>query len=123
VANDVVTGLWVFDDSGDLAPHDGIDSLRKRIFRRLTTVRGAFSFLPDYGVGLVLKEPAGSSQLSALKDDITRQVGREPEVEATSVSLSLNPNGILTVSIAARTKQGAVVDVQARRLEGGAVIP
>lgn len=122
IRNDVASGAFVVDDSGDLAVEDGLASLRKRIFRRLTTSKNAFSFLPGYGVGLRIKELASVGQLAGLKSDITQQIGREPEVQSVDSTLSLRAEGVLTVTLRVQTKAGAVVDLQMARTSDGRTV-
>lgn len=114
-------GTWVVDDSGDLAPEDERASVRKRIFRRLVTPKGSFRFLPGYGVGLSLKGPMLPRDLQPLQAEIVRQIKLEPEVQDVSVSLELDPLGLLTVSLAVRTISGLTVPMQVQRdAEGNA---
>lgn len=120
--NPITLGNYVVDDSGDLAVEGGIESLRKRIFRRLTTTKGAFAFLPNYGIGLKLKELASAGELQSLKADIAQQVTREPEVQSVDVSLSLNPLGVLTVRLNVRLRAGAPLEVSMTRLADGTVL-
>lgn len=122
VRNDIATGAWPVDDSGDLGNEDGLASLRKRIFRRLTTGKGAFAFLPNYGVGLKLKELASVAELPALQADVIQQVGREPEVAQVTANVSIQPLGVLTVTMNVLTRVGAVVDLVAQRGQDGRVV-
>lgn len=118
----VGTGTFDVDDSGDLAPEsDSISSLRKRLFRRLVTPRGAFAWLPNYGCGLVIKDTASIGNLHQLKQDITEQFGREPEVQQADVTLRLDPLGILYVMSSISTVKGAIVGFTARRDLNGIV--
>lgn len=121
LANSIPLGGWNVDDSGDFATDTDIESLKKRIFRRLTTTRGAFSFLPAYGIGLKLKEIAGVAETQALKADIQQQILREPEVRGVDVMLSLRGEGSLTVTLAISTKHGALVNLQFTRAQDGGI--
>jgi hypothetical protein len=121
IANAIAIGGWNVDDSGDFATETDIDSLRKRIFRRLTTTRGAFAFLPTYGIGLKLKELAGVAETQALKADIQQQILREPEVKNVDVTLSLRAEGVLTVTLDISTQHGALVNLQFTRAQDGGI--
>jgi len=123
IKNSLTDGVWTIDDSGDMSVHGGFESLRKRIFRRLVTPKGAFAWMPDYGVGLALKEIASVATLQGLKADIQQQVKQEPEVKACEVALSLNPIGILIVSLDIRTVAAGPVKLTYTRMADGTVIP
>lgn len=93
----------VFNDDGiggslrvksgtDYEMHSGTDVVRKLIYRRLITVPGELRHLPDYGVGLRIKEPLPTSDLARLKAQIVSQVGQEPEVEAVKATLTWSPS-------------------------------
>lgn len=99
-------GRWLVDSSGDLSLDETAASLRKRVLRRLTTIRGAFTFLPEYGVGLRLKSPANRADLKTLVPEIESQLRREPEVTAVAVAVEQSPLGLLTVSLQIRTRGG-----------------
>jgi hypothetical protein len=108
--NPPARGSWFVDDSGDITVAGGIASLQKRIIRRLTTAKGAFKFLPNYGLALQLKETASLAQIAALKLDATQQLRKEPEVAAASVTATISGNNVLTIQALVRTKVGAVVE-------------
>jgi len=108
--NPPARGSWFVDDSGDITVAGGIASLQKRIIRRLTTPKGAFKFLPSYGLALQLKETASLAQVAALKLDATQQLRQEPEVAAAAVTATIAGNNVLTIQATVRTKVGAVVE-------------
>jgi hypothetical protein len=89
----------------DYATVEGTDLLKKLILRRLITRPGEFSHLPDYGVGLAVKEPMPQTNVSRLEKVIKDQVLKEPEVDVASVTVSVDAvNHIITVIIRARLK-------------------
>lgn len=122
ILNSPFDGMLVVDDSGDLKAHSGIDVLKKRIFRRLTTSKNAFTFLPGYGVGLKLKEAAAPAQLQSLKSDIISQIKQEPEVAGVDAKLSLDGLGILTVTMDVKTRAGAAFQQGVQLTETGALV-
>lgn len=122
IGSDLITGHFLTDDSGDLSPQGGVDGLRKRIFRRLTTNKGAFPWMSDYGVGLRLKEPGSLAQMQLLKTDVVQQIGREPDVASVEAYLSLDQSGILTLQINAIRKGGTPITLTTRRLADGTVM-
>lgn len=116
-------GAYVFDDGGDIARHTGLDNLRKRIIRRVTTPKNAFAHLPGYGTTLVLKQPMSVSQLAPLKQDLIQQVLQEPEVREAEIHLNLQGGqGILTIRILARTAFGLIDETLQRTNDGEIVI-
>jgi hypothetical protein len=100
-------GNYVVDDSGDLMPEDPEAGLRKRIFRRQTTPRGAFSFLPrGYGCGIPLKGVGTIAGITALRADLLQQVKLEPDVAQAAVSTSLDANGVTLVQTTVQSRRG-----------------
>ena len=95
-------GVYVIAN-GDYQLHEGTDFVRKQIFRRLMTSKGGFTFLPNFGVGLRVKEPVPAGDLITLQKEITDQVKLEPEVEAVRVVVTQAKNQ-LTVQVLARLK-------------------
>ncbi len=75
--------------AGDYGTDEGLVSLKKRIFRRLTTRKGAFAHAPTYGVGLKedLKRLALPSTRQRLCAEAERQIAQEPEVRRVRVTL------------------------------------
>lgn len=98
---DAETQVYRFDDSGDVGLADNATSLRKRLFRRITTQPGQFAFLPKYGVGLQIKALARAGQLQQMSNLIAEQVKLEPDVLQAGASTSLR-----------RTSKGGIVSVQ-----------
>lgn len=122
-ANNPALGNWTIDSGGDISTDAGLNNLRKRIFRRMTTPRGAFSWMPDYGAGRGLKEVASLGQLQGLRSEIVEQVKREPEVESVTVNLTLQAIGVLQISTRVQTKQGETVSLDlSRQPDGPAVV-
>jgi len=113
--SDVFIGGLFVDDSGDIAPHGGAEGYRKRIVRRLMTPKNAFAFLPGYGLGQSLKKPFSVRAGMDLKQDMIEQIMLEPETGAVEVSLQMNPLGALFCNIKARTKKGALIELDLGR--------
>lgn len=104
---------FVHDANGDLAIHGGLDSLKKRIIRRVTTSKGAFAFLPNYGLAPRLKVLMRPGLLQEYASEVANQVREEPDVldAATSVKLVDGRPGMVDVKIRARRRSGEVFDV------------
>lgn len=90
-------GVIPIGSDGDYAFDHGIPQIKKRIFRRLLTRKGAFPSLPEYGVGV----PSYGKRLSIagvrqqLATEAERQIGQEPDVEEVKVQVltdKTNPN-------------------------------
>ncbi len=94
--------VFTVETSGDYGVEQGIPLLRKLFYRRITTTPGGFFHLTQYGLGVRLKAPYNAPQLIALKAEAERQLRLEPEVEAASVSVRLDTDGVLWISLAAR---------------------
>jgi hypothetical protein len=107
--NNAFGGAYVVDDSGDIAPEGSSTGLRKRMLRRASTPKNAFTFLPGYGTILDLKRNAGPPALMAAKADLQAQILQEPEVKDALVTFQQDSSGVLTVVMTAQTKKGAIV--------------
>lgn len=100
-----VAGTWQVTPEGDWAWEEGAALVRKLVLRRLFTPKGGFFHLPDYGVGLGVKEVVPFGEAEKLRSEIQRQVEREPEVERAQVEVSLSPaRGVLTVGLRIRVR-------------------
>lgn len=88
VAESTALGGTLVVVGGDYALVSGADLLRKLIVRRLIAAPGDFFHLPDYGVGLAVKQPLPASGVSRLKKRIEQQVLQEPDAQSVAVSIS-----------------------------------
>ena len=106
-------GTYEITDTGDLAQDGGVSSLRKRIFRRVSTTVDQFFHLPGYGTDLEVKTLLRPDRLVRLQEKLRVQILREPEVSAASVSISrvVGAPNTITVSIRAQTASGQPVDL------------
>lgn len=120
---DETGGAYVFNDGGDIARDEGLENVRKRVLRRISTPKNAYAHLPGYGTTLPHKRPMSVRELAPLKQDILQQVQQEPEVVEASVTLNLQSgDGILTVRIVARTRFGNIDETIQRSNDGEIVI-
>mgnify|MGYP000131302646 CR=1 FL=1 len=104
--SDSFAGTLTLTGGGDYQLVSGVDLVKKLIIRRLITRPGDFFHLPDYGVGLRMKEPVPASDLPKLKKAIETQVLREPEVDSCTVGLTQDlSNNVLRVRVAAVLKK------------------
>ncbi len=86
-------GVIPIDSSGDYAFDSGITQLKKRVFRRLLTPKGAFSALPNYGVGVPTygKKLALEGVRQEIAQEAQKQISQEPDVAAVSVTAITSP--------------------------------
>ena len=106
---------------GDYLLEEGENLVRKLIIRRLITRPGEFFHLPDYGIGLRIKEPL-PGQIASLKKQIEQQAELEPEVESAVASLSFS-NSILIIQLRVRLLQtGADIEIGIRRSDDELVV-
>jgi len=109
-----VSQVYRQDANGDIGLQDAVTSLRKRIYRRVFTDPGAFSWLPEYGVGVKVKSLARAGRLQELAGLIAEQIKAEPDVVNAGVEVSVDRTGSGTfVNIAAFVQQR---DATTRRL-------
>lgn len=101
-----IGGTLKITASGEYELEEGTPLLRKLIMRRLTTQPGEFFHLPDYGIGLIVKEPIMARNMFDLKRSIEEQVKLEPEVADAEATLRLSRDGVLTVQLRVQTRSG-----------------
>jgi hypothetical protein len=100
-------GTLEISAGGDYAMISGAKLVRKLIYRRLVTSPKEFFHLPNYGVGLRLKEPLPTNDLVKLTAEIERQVELEPEVESAAAVVEFTPSkNLLVVIVRAKLKDG-----------------
>lgn len=105
-------GVRVINASGDFASNSGNDLITKLVLRRLTTPPGGFFHLPNYGAGIIVKQPIKGGDLVTLKKNVQQQVLMEPEISTANVQLSLDSSGVLSISIQGLTTTGQKYVVQ-----------
>jgi len=101
---DTFGATFRLDPRNDLDTHRGIETIKKRIIRRLMTSPGGFSHLETYGAGIRTKEPANTTNLNEIRASVLRQVEAEEEVVRASVNVSFQA-GVLFVDVKARTRR------------------
>jgi len=110
------------DASGDYATDDGLVSLRKRIFRRLLTRKGAFSHLPsDYGLSLRerVKKLGRARDVQLLASETELQVLKEPEVLKCRANIVQSKKaGLWNLSILVQTKEFGAVKFEQELISG-----
>lgn len=117
-----VLGSFAVDDSGDYAMDSGLTGIKKRIFRRLSTVKGRFAHLPTYGVGIPgqVKQLSRAGTREKLAADAEAQIKLEPEVEDASVRVvNSTVPGMVILKVLVRTKTGTATMDLPISLTGG----
>lgn len=103
-------GTFRVDAQGDYAFDEGVETIRKRVVRRLVTMRGGFAHLPNYGVGIPAlgKRLAVAATLAAVAADAESQILSEPDVAEVSVRPVIDPRapGLVRFQVRVRTKEG-----------------
>lgn len=109
-------GQYQVTDRGDFALDNRLQSLRKRIMRRMSTARDGFSLLPGYGLSQPEKGLVRPSELEALAAETKAQVEREPEVIRAVVSVRQlrNAPNVVLVFTNAQTTLGLNVEANQR---------
>lgn len=92
-------GSYPANVDGDYAADEGFTSYKKRIFRRITTRKNAFSHLPGYGVILLsrMKRLGLASVRAECAADLKAQVMEEPETINASVVIVPDVPGLWRV--------------------------
>lgn len=81
-------GVIPIDASGDYAFDSGVTQLKKRVFRRLVTVKGRFPAIPDYGIGVPSygKRLGTAAIRQQICEEAKKQLALEPDIAAVSVT-------------------------------------
>jgi len=112
-------GTLVIGDDGDFATESGRPLVRKLVIRRLTTRRGAFRHLPEYGVELEPKEPiASGGDLQAVLRDIEAQAQQEPDVVRAVARGSVDRSGVAIIQLSIQAKGGVSVNMRMGAVAG-----
>ncbi len=80
---------WRFDSTGDIGIQNNLESLQKRIYRRLSTKPGGFRHLPGYGVDLKLKTLFRSGRANEIANELRKQIREEPDVLDAGIAVKL----------------------------------
>lgn len=106
-------GTYGYGADGDYAFDEGLQSLKKRVIRRLITRKNGFAHLPGYGVGIASegKKLATAMVLSRLSADAQAQIAREPDVAQVRVTATAVPStpGLFRFRVAIRQVAGRPV--------------
>lgn len=106
-----LAGTLVIGAGGDYQRQSGASLARKLIMRRLTTPRGGFFHLPNYGVGLTEKAPLRIGDATKYRAQVEAQVLAEPEVESVKAPISLDrQNEIVVVQVKAKLRNGSAIE-------------
>lgn len=99
-------GRWRIESSGDIGIQGANESLRKRILRRITTRRGAFSHAPTYGLSRGIKRLIRAGELQGLANEVAEQTRLEPDVQAAACEVTVLTDGVVDVRVFARRIDG-----------------
>lgn len=108
-ADGALLGAFAVDATGDYAFDAGLQSLVKRIMRRLFATPGGFAHLPSYGLGLGqrVKRLSTAAERNALTRDAEAQVRQEPEVAEVKVEIAAIGGAAFRLKVRVRTRFGA----------------
>ena len=113
-----VDGITV-DAAGDWASHEGLPGTQKRVWRIAFTGKGKFLFMQNFGLNYDIKKPATLSILQGLRTDLKQQIQQQPDVKASSTSVSMDARGFLSLTIAGQTASGEPFSDTMQASEGG----
>jgi hypothetical protein len=105
-------GTFQYAADGDYQNDAGLANLKKRVIRRLTTKRGSFAHMPNYGLDLPEKGPMRPGVMRQLQSQAIAQVQAEEGVVSASVSVSVPAPGVFLLGVRVQASSGAFgVDV------------
>lgn len=102
-------GKYHYDSTGDIGIDQGLVSYKKRVFRRLTTRKGAFRHNPSYGVLIPnsVKRLARANLVDSIAADAEDQIRQEPETVKVSVRIvPATTPGLYVYRVTAQTTFG-----------------
>ncbi len=103
-----------YTGEGDIALSVGEETLRKRLWRILTTQKGEFLRAPGLGVPYALSSPLRPRSVAQVAEDVRRSLLREPELREVSVSVDhAVGRGVLTIRVEAYVKGGQTISMRA----------
>lgn len=106
-------GTLVISSDGDFETDTGQTLTRKLIVRRLSTKRGSFRHLPNYGISEIFeKEPLSGGQLITALRDIEDQCLQEPDVTNAVAQGTLDRQGILIIKLSVTSATGSGVTLR-----------
>jgi hypothetical protein len=108
---DTIAGTLIIGADGDYAQDEGSELVRKLIMRRLTTGRGGFYHLPEYGEGLKVKQPLPAGDLISFQGSLQRSIKREKEVKEAQVTVRQDGNSLVVVARVQLENTGQMVEV------------
>jgi hypothetical protein len=95
----------VITPAGDIGTFGGVEALKMRILRRITTALGGFVALTGYGVNVRLKSVLRPGDAQALANAITRQLALEPDVLQGSAVVRV-ADAIVEITISVARREG-----------------
>ncbi len=100
---------------GDWDTQTGVEQVKKKILRRLTTKPGGFFHIPNFGIAIPSKTLLLPSKVLKMQKDVKRQILQEPGVTDANVSITSDNNGNLfasgTVSVKTQTFELGVIQL------------
>lgn len=106
---------WTMGPGGKFLRHGGIQSLRKRVFRRIITSAREMQILgPDYSADLQVQVLARPSTLQVWANRLQTGIAQEPDVAAVQVRVTTPASGAeqvdITVAVTYRDTRAAVLE-------------
>jgi len=123
LASSPFAGGILVDSAGDWAHHEGIDGTHKRVWRIALTGKGAFAWMPNFGISHRLKTPATLSMLANLRTDLREQIIRQPDVVDSSTRVMMDQRGLLEITITVKTSGGEQLSTSAHATQDGDFVP
>lgn len=96
---------------GDYVLEGGVTLARKMVGRRLMVRPGELFHIPNFGVGIEVKQPLPGGSLAKLQARAERQIGLEPGMSNVSVTMVQDQNTLTVEARATLAKTGQQVNV------------
>ena len=119
---DFFEGRYILDPKADIDVHAGVEFLKKRVIRRLISNPGGFFHLPNYGVGLKVKQTFNAAEIGRIQNRITEQIRQEEDVEEMELSVASPASGVLVIRLKVQTARGEGFSIGLEVPEDGQVV-
>jgi hypothetical protein len=110
LACDLVTGHLSIMEHGDYALSPSVETLRKLIFRALTTAAGEWAHEPGFGAGVKNKSLGGPARLQAAASACKAEILALPLVRDALVTVEDRGGGEVVFGAVVQTKLGTITD-------------
>lgn len=90
VPDDEIPSIWHYTASGDIQTQESVNSLRKRIYRMLSSLEGSWKYDPSFGVYMPIKVQAKAAAIQRAVNSIRSTLSSDPLVRDVFVQADVS---------------------------------